>query len=193
MKTLVLSLLLGIPFICVAQDNIDIQKARSFFASANQTQVVEMTLSESDGEMYDLYSNKAVGDIIITGEDIRLVKEKRLLTAYNCSVFFFNKEILGAENAIKKRNTILSKYNFGVSFKELADKYATPETSSDDFVFYYESLNEGPLKEALGSHNPGKMFLVEVSNNFSYLIVINSPPAQQNTVILLQPEENVKF
>lgn len=193
MRILLLSLLLTVPLICGAQDNMEMQKARIFFANSNQTQVVEITLSESDGEMYDLYANKAVGDIVITGEDIRLVKEKKLLTTYNCSVFFFNKEILGAEDAIKKRNTILSKYNFGVSFRELADKYATPETSSDDFIFYYESLNEGPLKEALGSHNPGKMFLVEVSNNFSYLIVINSPPVQQNTIVLLQPEAKVKF
>jgi len=193
MKYLYLFLFSTLSIFSFGQDALDMQKARSFFASANQTQVVEITLSESDGEIYDLYSNKAVGDIVVTGEDIRLVKEKRLLTTYNCSVFFFNKEILGAENAIKKRNTILGKYNFGISFKELADKYATPETSSDDFIFYYESLNEGPLKEALGSHNPGKMFLVEISNNFSYLIVINSPPAQQNTVILLQPVENVKF
>lgn len=193
MRIIALLVLLTTSCFCLAQNSIDEQKARNFFANANQTQVVEITLSETDGEIYDVYSNKAVGDIEITGEDIRLVKEKRMLTAYNCSMFIFDKKILGAENAIKNRNTILSKYNFGVSFRELAEKHATPETSSEDFIFYYESLNDGPLKEALGSHNPNKMFLVEISNNLSYLIVINSSPVQQNTIILLQPGNDVKF
>lgn len=178
----------------VAQNKtITEQAAREFFATANDTAVNNFSLLENEGDAFILCADKMAGDIVINGNDIYLVRAVAMVNIYNCSIISLNKEKLGEEKYRKLQHTIPSEYNFGIPFRKIAEKYGTSETASDNINLYYESLEQGVLKDGLIEKAPGKMFLAEMSENISYLVSVNSPPIYQKALFLSQPATGVTF
>lgn len=194
MKILTTIILLFIVVYCFAQENIITEKtAREFFSTAADTAITEFAVLEGDGDVFHLCSDKNPGDIVINSNDVYLVRAVEQISIYNCSIISLNKDTLGDESYQKLQKSIPIEYNFGISFRQISEKYGTPETTSDNINLFYESLNEGILKDGLTSNEPGKMFLAELSENISYLIVINSPPVKQKALFLSQPKVGLKF
>lgn len=194
MKILTTIILLFIVVYCFAQENIITEKtAREFFSTAADTAITEFAVLEADGDVFYLCSYKNPGDIVINSNDVYLVRAVEQISIYNCSIISLNKDTLGDESYQKLQKSIPIEYNFGISFRQISEKYGTPETTSDNINLFYESLNEGILKDGLTSNESGKMFLAELSENISYLIVINSPPVKQKALFLSQPKVGVKF
>lgn len=194
MKIIAVYILLLASCFCSAQDKSLIEKkAREFFATAHDTAVVRVTIMEEDAEMYDYFLNKQPGEIVIYGNTIFLVRDFISATAYNYSIISLNKSKLGADVVKKRQNEIITKYNFGISFKELIDKYATPETGSEDITYHYEFLQKSILKDVISLHEPGKIYAEELSEDIVYIMVLNSPPTKQKTISALQPADDVKF
>ncbi|ALM49243.1 hypothetical protein AMR72_10275 [Flavobacterium psychrophilum] len=194
MKILTTIILLFIVVYCSAQDKIITEKtAREFFATAADTAITDFAVLEADGDVFHLCSDKNPGDIVINSNDVYLVRAVEQISIYNCSIISLNKDTLGNESYQKLQKSIPIEYNFGISFRQISDKYGTTETTSDNINLFYESLNEGILKDGLTSNEPGKMFLAELSENISYLIVVNSPPVKQKALFLSQPKVGLKF
>lgn len=194
MKILITIILLFIVVYCSAQDKIITEKtAREFFATAADTAITDFAVLEADGDVFHLCSDKNPGDIVINSNDVYLVRAVEQISIYNSSIISLNKDTLGNESYQKLQKSIPIEYNFGISFRQISDKYGTTETTSDNINLFYESLNEGILKDGLTSNEPGKMFLAELSENISYLIVVNSPPVKQKALFLSQPKVGLKF
>jgi len=158
------------------------QEAREFFATAHDTAVVTLTIMEEDAELFDLYSQKKPGDIIITGTEIYKVIGTKLITLYECSLIMFDEKKQPAAEIVSIQNKIISQYNFGVSLQQLGEKYGLPESYSPEISIDYENLSNGPLKMALEEHSPKEIFLVQFENQISYLMVINNNPTKQKSV-----------
>lgn len=194
MKIIALLLTVLATVFCNAQDKILIEKkAREFFATAHDTAVVSVTILEEDGEIYDFLAIKKPGEIVIYRNTAFLVGDLITATAYNYSIISLNKAKQGADLVKKLQNEIITKYNFGVSFKELIDKYATSETGSEDITYHYEFLQESMLKDVISLHEPGKIYAEELSEDIVYIMVLNSLPSKQKTISAFQPAADVKL
>src|SRR5688572_8715157 len=100
------------------------QEAREYFEKEHETTYVN-TYFEEDGELFDLYSRKNPGDIIITGTEIYKVIGTKYITLYECSLIMFDEKKQSAAEIESLQKTIISQYNFGVSLEQLAAKYGT--------------------------------------------------------------------
>lgn len=157
------------------------QQAREYFEKEHETSFVN-TYFEEDGELFDLYSRKNPGDIIITGTEIYKVIGAKFVTLYECSLIMFDENKQSAAEIESLQKTIISQYNFGVSLELLGKKYGTPESYTPEISIDYENLSDGPLKKALDEHSPKEIFLVTFLNQKSYLMVINNNPTKQKSV-----------
>lgn len=157
------------------------QEAREYFEKEHETTYVS-TYFEDDGELFDLYSRKNPGDIMITGTEIYKVIGTKFITLYECSLILFDEKKQSAAEIESLQKTIISQYNFGVSLEQLAAKYGASESYTPEISIDYENLSDGPLKKALEEHSPGEIFLVNFLNQMSYLMVINNNPTKQKSV-----------
>lgn len=157
------------------------QQAREYFEKEHETSFVN-TYFEEDGELFDLYSRKNPGDIIITGTEIYKVIGTKFVTLYECSLIMFDEKKQSAAEIESLQKTIISQYNFGVSLELLGKKYGTPESYTPEISIVYENLSDGPLKKALDEHSPKEIFIVNFLNQLSYLMVINNNPIKQKSV-----------
>lgn len=157
------------------------QEAREYFEKEHKTTHIS-TYFEDDGELFDLYSRKKPGDIIITGTEIYKVIGTKLITLYECSMIMFDEKKQSAAEIESLQKTIISQYNFGVSLQQLGEKYGTPESYTPEISIDYENLSDSPLKKALEEHSPKEIFLVTFVNQISYLMVINNSPTKQKGV-----------
>lgn len=157
------------------------QEARDYFEKEHETTYVN-TYFEEDGELFDLYSRKNPGDIIITGTEIYKVIGTKFVTLYECSLIMFDEKKQSAAEIESLQKIIISQYNFGVSLELLGKKYGTPESYTPDISIDYENLSDGPLKKAIDEHSPKEIFLVNFLNQMSYLMVINNNPIKQKSV-----------
>lgn len=179
---LLLLLFITLPLTALAQTKTPTeQEAREYFEKEHETTYTS-TYFEDDGELFDLYSRKNPGDIIITGTEIYKVIGTKYITLYECSMILFDEKKQSAAEIESLQKTIISQYNFGVSLEQLAAKYGTPESYTPEISIDYENLSDGPLKTALKEHSPGEIFLVSFLNQMSYLMVINNNPTKQKSV-----------
>lgn len=186
MKIIIVGLSLFATALCNAQNKIPTeQEARAFFANANDTLITTMTVFEEDGPLYDLYSRKNPGDIVITGTEICQVVGQQIQTIYNCSAVSFDKEKQGYREVEKLQKTIMAKYNFGTSFEELTAIYVTPERIHEMDI-RYEDMPDCPLKTAIDGHKPSEIFIVDISETYSYAMIINSPPLKKKSITIKQ-------
>lgn len=168
-----------------AQKTYTEKEARAFFETANDTLINTITIFEEDGPLYDLYVNKNPGDIIITGNEMYMVIGTKILSIYNCSAISFNKQEQGAKEVEKLQKTIMAKYKFGTSFEELTTLYSIPE-NTHEMKISYDEMPDCPFKTALGEHKINEIFVVEISETYSYIMVINSPPIKQKAITVKQ-------
>ena len=182
MKEIILSLPLFLSLIAIAQTKTPTeQEARDYFEKEHET-TYRTTYFEEDGELFDLYSRKNPGDIIITGTEIYKVIGTKFITLYECSLIMFDEKKQSAAEIESLQKTIISQYNFGVPLQQLGEKYGTAESYTPEISIDYENLSDGPLKKALGEHSQGEIFLVDFLNQLSYLMVINNNPTKQKSV-----------
>lgn len=159
------------------------QEARDYFYN-NQEIISSSTYFEDDGPLFDFYSGKNPGDIIITGTEMNKVIGPKLITLYNCSMIFFDNRLQPAAEIESAQKTILANYKSGFSFQELAERYSDPLHHSEDSTIDSEDLPDCPLKSGLLQHKPNEMFFVEASEFISYLIVINNFPIKRKGIIV---------
>lgn len=157
------------------------QDARAFFSTANDTLITTITVFEEDGPLYDLYVHRNPGDLVITGNEICQVVGKQMSTTYNCFAISFDKEKQGAKEVERLQKTIMAKYKFGTSFQELTAIYAMPE-NTHEMDISYEDMPDGHFKTALDKHKPGEIFVVEISETYSYVMIINSLPVKKKSI-----------
>jgi len=185
MKTIMTLCLIAFAIMTNAQDKIPtLEEARLYFKNATIEDLMISSYSEEDGELYNFYSSKNPGDIIITGNEVYQVEGQKTVTLYNYSLIILDNTKQKIANIEKLQKTIIAKHNFGVSFKELAEKYANPETAIEDISLEYEMLTDGLLKDGIDTHSPGEMFVVEFNENVHHLIVINGLPVMKKAVVV---------
>lgn len=178
--------LLLFSFFSIAQNKTPTeQEAREYFKKEHETTYIN-TYFEDDGELFDFYSQKNPGDIIITGTEIYKVIGTKFITLYECSLILFDEKKQSAAEIESLQKTIISQYNFGVSLEQLAAKYGTSESYNAEISIVYEDLSDGSLKKALDEHSHGEIFLVKFENQISYLMVINNNPIKQKSVSVHQ-------
>ncbi|PZR23935.1 MAG: hypothetical protein DI539_01710 [Flavobacterium psychrophilum] len=173
-----------LPLAIVAQDYTPTEQQAKEYFYKNQEIISSSTYFEEDGPLFDFYSKKNTGDVVITGTEIHKVVGPKLITLYNCSMIFFDNRIQPAAEIESAQKTIMSNYESGFSFQELAERYSDPIHHSEDSMIDAEDLPDCPLRSGLEQHKPKEMFFVEASEYISYLIVINDFPVKRKGIIV---------
>lgn len=179
---LLLSLLLHLAI--VAQNHTPTEQQAKEYFDKNQEIISSSTYFEEDGPLFDFYSQKNPGDIVITGTEIHKVVGPELNNLYNCSMIFFDNRIQPAAEIESVQKTIMANYESGFSFQELAERYSDPLHHSEDSTIDSENLPDCPLRWGLEKHKPKEIFFVEASEFISYLIVINDFPVKRTGILV---------
>lgn len=184
MKLIINVLLLLFSIFSIAQTKTPTeQEAREYFEMEHET-ISTSTYFEEDGELFDFYSRKNPGDILITGTEFVKVLGPKLLTIYECSMIFFDNRKQPEAEIELIHKTIMANYNSGFTFQELAEKYSDPLSYSAEAIIDIEGLPDSPLKSGLEQHSPKQMFFVKASEFISYLIIINNLPVKRKGIIV---------
>jgi hypothetical protein len=183
MKYKALLLFLWLPLAIFAQQKTPtLEEATSFLADTT-SYVVTFVISDS-GDEYEKYTGKKVGEIIIEGSYIYKILEFKEVMSANYGFILLDTANLSTNEINTLRETIISKFKFGIPFPQLSEQYSKEKSAdtgmdlrTNDFGQQFQAIAD--------SHYAGDIFTIDppVLNTFA-VVVKNTETALRKFVIV---------
>lgn len=158
MKTFALVLIFVFWFSASAQQNPTPTPFQAKeFLNAHINPIVDIS---EDNNTYSLLRDHKPGDIIIDGQNLYKIVEITTVTAYNAGYIYLDAAKLSEYEIKQLTDDILSQYNSGVSFSELAKKYSMDKNPNAGELKFREGQMVGTFEKAVKEHAPGEVFTV---------------------------------
>lgn len=187
MKGFVLLINLFVSTLVVAQgETPTLEQARAFLDKEDKTGFDFYNIYE-DYEEFSYFSQKAEGEIIVSGTTIYKVVNHRLdhIQKFHCIQL---EQTLTEKDAIELEKIIIKKYISGIPFAQLVEEYSINKN------FHIDGLDMpieriGKLGEEMQKHNVNEIFAVNDPVNNSYKVVIkNNNPAPRKAIFMWKAE-----
>jgi parvulin-like peptidyl-prolyl isomerase len=151
-----------------AQEIPSSAQALKFLSEQAEPVIFDIT---EDHETFRLLKDAMPGDIIIKEQHVYKVLKFKLTTAYNAGYIFLDKAKLSEKEFNELYKKIMSEYNAGASFKELAVKY-TMDKSPDSWEYKFIDGQTVPeFESAVRAHSAGEVFTVDTPSKKWFHIV----------------------
>lgn len=158
---------------------LTVEEAQAYLQN---TEHRDMTVYYETDELFELYARREPGEMIISGNEIYKVHQVKNAKVQSCNIVSIQTKGLTPEqhNALQKK--VLDDYNSGTTFANLIEKYAEDEKWG---AVDYEIVTEGTgFDEAIATHAPGEVFVVEYDGGF-YVMQLNGMPVPRRAVWVL--------
>lgn len=183
MKTLSLFVLLLFCFFATAQEKVPTPEEAKSFLAAKTSYVETFVISDSDAE-YEKFTEKKVGEIVIEDSHIFKILEFKETMSANYGFILLDTGNLSPNEINTLRETIISKFKFGIPFSQLSEQYSKSKNpdvgmdiATDDFGLQFQGIAD--------SHYAGDIFTIDppVLQNFA-VVVKNTDTTLKKFVIV---------
>ena len=182
MKNIGILLSILITTFCNAQDKIPTQEeARAFFEKEDKSGFLFHSITE-DEELFELYAKRLPGDVIVSGTKIYQVIDIKKVHIINFGSIQL-RQTLNIGQITELQEEIMKKYNSGVPFLQLIEKYSESKTPQSAVIEWpLESFNE-KRKELFTTYKEGEIFAYNDLNNNEYKLYVKNSISTAKTVV----------
>jgi hypothetical protein len=184
MKLIINSLLLLFSIFSVAQNKTPTPEEAKSFLTAKTSDVVTFVISDSDSE-YEKFTEKKVGEIVIEDSHIYKILEIKETMSANYGFILLDTGNLSANEINTLRETIISKFKFGIPFSQLSEQYSKDKSS--DIGFDLGTNDFGPQFQAIAdSHYAGDIFTIDPPVLQSFAVVVKNTDSTLKKFVIVQ-------
>ena len=171
MKEIILSLPLLWSLTSIAQNKTPNPEEAKSFLEAKTSYVETFVISDSDAE-YEKYTHKKIGEIVIDESHIFKILEFKETMSANYGFIMLDTGGLSSNEINKLRETIISKFKFGIPFSQLSEQYSISKSNDTTFD--------------LGTNDFGQQFQAIADNHYAGDIFTIDPPVLQNFAVVVK-------
>ncbi|MGZ4033577.1 MAG: peptidylprolyl isomerase [Bacteroidia bacterium] len=137
-------------------------------------EIIELNSGTDSSEIAKkIFDNKSENSIIIEGYTYKVV-ETKISFLIRESYIFLSGDKLSLEQINKLRQTIISKYNSGTVFTDLAKEYNMDRNPNCDLGWLPEEMMVKEFSTAVKEHKKGEIFTIDVPDKKWYYVTLKT-------------------